>query len=131
MFDERIQWSNIHSFLIQSTIVHYNECVRLIFLPFNHLYFFPNFLYFLFLYKVVNKFKTLLSGYSQMPPVLFLICGNFLSQPYGNKHRQVFKEAFKELGMNLIVFYFKIVFNFYARHFYINCMLWSENFVNF
>jgi len=39
-----------------------------------------------------------------MPPVLFLICGNFLSQPYGNKHRQVFKEAFNELGKLISMF---------------------------
>jgi len=51
--------------------------------------------------KVMSKFKVLLSGYSQMPPTVFIICGNFLSQPYGSKHQTVLKNGFKELA-NLI-----------------------------
>ncbi|XP_057308623.1 DNA polymerase epsilon subunit 2-like [Hydractinia symbiolongicarpus] len=48
--------------------------------------------------KVLNKFKVLLSGYSQMPPALFVICGNFLSQPYGSKHLSVLRKCFQDLG---------------------------------
>lgn len=54
--------------------------------------------------KVVSKFKILLSGYSQIPPALFIICGNFLSKPHGSKHLQVLKNAFKELGKIVALF---------------------------
>lgn len=53
---------------------------------------------FFFYLQVMSKFKVLLSGYSQMPPALFVICGNFLSQPYGSKHLQVLRNCFQELS---------------------------------
>ncbi|XP_065652435.1 DNA polymerase epsilon subunit 2 isoform X3 [Hydra vulgaris] len=48
--------------------------------------------------KVISNFKTLLSGYASMPPALFVICGNFLSQYCGTKQLMQLKQGFDELA---------------------------------
>ena len=51
--------------------------------------------------KVMAKFRTLLTGYSECPPYLFIICGNFLSKSLGVRQLSVLKKHFTQLG-NLI-----------------------------
>jgi len=37
------------------------------------------------LFQVMDKLRILFTGYAEMPPTCFVFCGNFSSQPYGNK----------------------------------------------
>ena len=48
--------------------------------------------------KVMDKLRALFSGYSTMPPALFVFCGNFTSEPYGPKHYKTLKESFQSLA---------------------------------
>ncbi|EDO40154.1 predicted protein [Nematostella vectensis] len=43
--------------------------------------------------RVMEKLRTLLTGYSTMPPSLFILCGNFNSQPYGPDQYKILKES--------------------------------------
>jgi len=54
--------------------------------------------------KTIAKFKVLLSGYAEQPPALFVICGNFLSKPYGCNQYNILKQKFEELGEILLAF---------------------------
>ncbi|XP_066589417.1 DNA polymerase epsilon subunit 2 [Prorops nasuta] len=47
---------------------------------------------------VLSKFKTMLDGYSDFPPVAFVICGNFLSFPLSVTSVSKAKEGFKKLA---------------------------------
>ena len=46
----------------------------------------------------MQKLKTLFSGYSEMPPTVFILCGNFLSQPHGASHASKLKKGLLELA---------------------------------
>ena len=48
--------------------------------------------------KVMSKFKVLLAGYSQSPPYLFVLCGNFLTKTFGMKQLSILRKHFSELG---------------------------------
>ncbi|KAK2181720.1 hypothetical protein NP493_385g04054 [Ridgeia piscesae] len=48
--------------------------------------------------KVMDKLRILFTGYAEMPPTCFVFCGNFSSQPYGNKCVKMLKEAFHTLA---------------------------------
>lgn len=45
--------------------------------------------------RVMDKLRTMFAGYSSMPPSLFVLCGNFNSQPYGPNQYKVLKESFQ------------------------------------
>ena len=45
--------------------------------------------------KVMEKLRALFSGYSTMPPAMFILCGNFTSEPYGPKHYHTLKASFQ------------------------------------
>ena len=51
--------------------------------------------------KVMAKLKILFGGYAEMPPALFVLCGNFCSKPYGSNYLSRMKELFEDLA-NLI-----------------------------
>ena len=51
--------------------------------------------------KVMEKLKVLFGGYAEMPPALFVLCGNFCSKPYGSNYLSRMKEHFQDLS-NLI-----------------------------
>lgn len=48
--------------------------------------------------KVMSKVRTLLAGYAVMPPTVIVMCGNFLSKPYGSHTNAVLKKGFEELA---------------------------------
>ena len=52
--------------------------------------------------KVMAKLRILFGGYAEMPPALFVLCGNFCSKPYGPNYLSIIKELFQDLG-NLIM----------------------------
>ena len=37
-------------------------------------------------HQVQEKLRVLFRGYAEAPPVCFVLCGNFTSQPYGPNH---------------------------------------------
>ncbi|KAK3092347.1 hypothetical protein FSP39_001653 [Pinctada imbricata] len=43
--------------------------------------------------KVMEKLRVLFTGYCDMPPTCFILCGNFLSSPQGGKHVKVLKDC--------------------------------------
>lgn len=45
--------------------------------------------------RVMDKLRTMFTGYSTMPPSLFILCGNFNSQPYGSNQYKTMKESFQ------------------------------------
>lgn len=47
---------------------------------------------------ILKKFKTLLSGYSEGPPVAFVLCGHFLSSPSNTESVQKLKDGFKKVA---------------------------------
>ncbi|XP_069117868.1 DNA polymerase epsilon subunit 2-like [Argopecten irradians] len=47
--------------------------------------------------KVLEMLRVLFTGYSDFPPVCFVLCGNFLSAPHGAQHAKDLKEAFSSL----------------------------------
>ncbi|XP_008205450.1 DNA polymerase epsilon subunit 2 [Nasonia vitripennis] len=47
---------------------------------------------------ILNKFKVCMSGYSDTPPVAFVICGHFLSSPASMDSVKKLKEGFKKLA---------------------------------
>ncbi|XP_054581335.1 DNA polymerase epsilon subunit 2 isoform X4 [Eptesicus fuscus] len=48
--------------------------------------------------EVLEKLHTMFSGYSPAPPTCFILCGNFLSAPYGKNHVQALKDSLKTLA---------------------------------
>ncbi|XP_076749484.1 DNA polymerase epsilon subunit 2 [Xylocopa sonorina] len=53
---------------------------------------------------VLRKFKVMLEGYSEYPPIAFVLCGHFLSSPTNISSAQKLKEGFKSLA-NIITQY--------------------------
>ena len=51
--------------------------------------------------KVMTKLRILFGGYAELPPALFVLCGNFCSKPYGSNYLSKMKELFQDLA-NLI-----------------------------
>ncbi|CAH1262221.1 POLE2 [Branchiostoma lanceolatum] len=51
--------------------------------------------------KVMEKLRVLFTGYSEICPTAFVLCGNFTSSPFGSSHIKTLKESFRGLG-NLI-----------------------------
>ena len=51
--------------------------------------------------KVMAKLKAMFTGYSSVPPAMFVFCGNFTSEPYGPAHYSTLKKSFQSLA-NLI-----------------------------
>ena len=49
--------------------------------------------------EVLNKFKVILSGYSDCPPTAIILCGHFLSTPSNAASVQKLKEGFKKLAV--------------------------------
>ncbi|XP_067014699.2 DNA polymerase epsilon subunit 2 [Anabrus simplex] len=49
-------------------------------------------------FKVVSKLRTLFQGYSEFPPVAFVLMGNFLSAEYGALRSQMLKSKLSALG---------------------------------
>lgn len=47
---------------------------------------------------VLKKFKIMLEGYSEFPPIAFVLCGHFLSFPTNVTSAQKIKEGFKNLA---------------------------------
>eukprot|EP00057_Strongylocentrotus_purpuratus_P034860 XP_796825.2 PREDICTED: DNA polymerase epsilon subunit 2 [Strongylocentrotus purpuratus] len=47
---------------------------------------------------VQDKLRILLTGYSEMPPMCFVFCGNFTSTPYGPSHNKILKESLQTLA---------------------------------
>lgn len=47
---------------------------------------------------VLRKFKTMLQGYSEYPPIAFVLCGHFLSFPANMTSVQKLKEGLKNLA---------------------------------
>ncbi|XP_034941329.1 DNA polymerase epsilon subunit 2 [Chelonus insularis] len=47
---------------------------------------------------VLNKLKVIIDGYSEDPPVAFVLCGHFLSSPPSNTSVQKLKEGFTNLA---------------------------------
>ncbi|XP_073247665.1 DNA polymerase epsilon subunit 2-like [Porites lutea] len=45
--------------------------------------------------RVMEKLRALFSGYSAAPPALFILCGNFTSEPHGPHHYHTLKESFQ------------------------------------
>ena len=41
--------------------------------------------------QVIQKLRTLFTGYSEMPPTCFVFCGHFTTRPYGTDHIRVLK----------------------------------------
>ncbi|KAM3958027.1 DNA polymerase epsilon subunit 2-like [Aphomia sociella] len=54
--------------------------------------------------KVVNKLKTLFSGYNEFPPIAIIFMGEFLSCPYGYEHSVQLKAALMNLADVLFQF---------------------------
>ncbi|XP_078483526.1 DNA polymerase epsilon subunit 2 [Ciona intestinalis] len=48
--------------------------------------------------KVVKKLETLFIGFQDFPPVCFVFCGSFCSQPYGLSHRTNLEDGLKALA---------------------------------
>lgn len=48
--------------------------------------------------KVMTKLRILFAGYAEMPPALFVLCGNFCSKPYGSNYLAKMKELFQDLA---------------------------------
>jgi len=48
--------------------------------------------------NVLQKFKTVLEGYTDYPPVAFVLCGHFLSSPTNAASAQVLANGFKNLA---------------------------------
>ncbi|KAL8602764.1 hypothetical protein ACOMHN_064071 [Nucella lapillus] len=46
----------------------------------------------------MEKFRELLNGFCDCPPVAFVVCGHFLSCPAGQGHMKALKEGFRALG---------------------------------
>lgn len=53
---------------------------------------------------VLRKFRTMLEGYSEYPPIAFVLCGHFLSFPVNISSGQELKEGFKALA-DIIMLY--------------------------
>ncbi|XP_078671790.1 DNA polymerase epsilon subunit 2-like [Branchiostoma floridae x Branchiostoma belcheri] len=51
--------------------------------------------------KVMEKLRVLFTGYSEICPTAFVLCGNFTSSPFGSSHIKTLRESFRGLG-NLI-----------------------------
>lgn len=47
---------------------------------------------------VLNKFKVLMSGFSDSPPAAFVLCGHFLSSPSNATSVKKLREGFKKLA---------------------------------
>lgn len=47
---------------------------------------------------MLEKLKVLFQGYSDTPPVMFILMGNFLSEPHGVQSAVVLKDCFKTLA---------------------------------
>lgn len=47
---------------------------------------------------VLRKFKTMLDGYSEYPPIAFVLCGHFLSFPSNVSSTQKLKEGLEQLA---------------------------------
>lgn len=45
--------------------------------------------------RVLEKLRALFSGYSAVPPALFIFCGNFTSEPHGPTHYHTLKQSFQ------------------------------------
>lgn len=45
--------------------------------------------------RVMEKLRALFSGYSTMPPAMFILCGNFTSEPHGPSHYHTLKRSFQ------------------------------------
>ncbi|KAK7790122.1 hypothetical protein R5R35_006489 [Gryllus longicercus] len=54
--------------------------------------------------KVMDKLWALFRGYSEVPPVAFVLMGNFLSSQYRNFQSQTLKSKFKALADELVAF---------------------------
>ncbi len=48
--------------------------------------------------QVLEKLRVLFEGYSETPPVLFILMGNFLCEPHGVQSAVVLKDSFKTLA---------------------------------
>ncbi|XP_015609962.1 DNA polymerase epsilon subunit 2 isoform X2 [Cephus cinctus] len=48
--------------------------------------------------EVLDKFKIMLVGYAEFPPIAFVLCGQFLSFPPNTTSTQKMKEGFKRLA---------------------------------
>ncbi|XP_068624144.1 DNA polymerase epsilon subunit 2 [Battus philenor] len=48
--------------------------------------------------KVINKLKTLFTGYNEFPPIAIVFMGEFLSCPYGYEHSMQLKAALTNLA---------------------------------
>ncbi|KPP62148.1 DNA polymerase epsilon subunit 2-like, partial [Scleropages formosus] len=48
--------------------------------------------------EVLEKIRTMFSGYSAMPPTCFIFCGNFSSTPYGRNQIRSLRESLKALA---------------------------------
>lgn len=48
--------------------------------------------------KVMAKLRILFGGYKEMPPALFLLCGDFCSKPYGSNYLGKMKSLFQDLA---------------------------------
>ncbi|XP_068681901.1 DNA polymerase epsilon subunit 2-like [Montipora foliosa] len=45
--------------------------------------------------RVLEKLRALFSGYSAVPPALFIFCGNFTSEAHGSNHYHTLKQSFQ------------------------------------
>ena len=48
--------------------------------------------------RVMDKLRTLFTGYAEMPPTCFVLVGSFLSKSYGSKQAKVYQDCFKTLA---------------------------------
>ncbi|KAL4613102.1 DNA polymerase epsilon subunit 2 [Arapaima gigas] len=48
--------------------------------------------------EVLDKIRTMFSGYSDIPPTCFIFCGNFSSAPYGRNQIRSLRESLKALA---------------------------------
>ncbi|XP_069064801.1 DNA polymerase epsilon subunit 2 [Pleurodeles waltl] len=48
--------------------------------------------------EVLDKIRTMFTGYSAVPPTCFIFCGNFLSTPYGKNQIKLLKDSLKGLA---------------------------------
>ncbi|XP_065057553.1 DNA polymerase epsilon subunit 2-like [Rhopilema esculentum] len=60
--------------------------------------------------KVMAKLRILFGGYAEVPPTLFVLCGNFCSKPYGTNYFKTMKGLFQDLA-NLIAEFQSLVEN--------------------
>ena len=54
--------------------------------------------------KVMAKLRAMFTGYSTMAPAMFVLCGNFTSEPYGPKHYNTLRESFQALASLIVEF---------------------------